>query len=402
MPRNTHADQPKGLGGAARLDLVVLCALVALGAAVLAGFAWTRPTTTASTLGYHQSGSLSYSATTSPTSIYGTAGVKTGQPVYTQLVPTLGLTYTYRFASSASADVQGTEQLVATLSKGTAFTRTVPLQPPTPFKGGKFTATATLHFATFQAMVSAFNKFTTDNANTYLLTIAPHVTVKGQLGTVPVKTGFNPSTTFRLNETTLTPPSTTHGNTPGSSATTTSAGNRVGQPITASASGSVKLPSAREATLFAGLSVFDARLISLAVLALALAFGALVAWPMVQEARSDDERVRIATKLSSSLVEVASLPRSPTALVELRSFDGLEQVSRQLECPLLHLRSEAGDEYAVVDNGTVYVYRIVDQPAKRLGRVVSASSDSPRHAAANRGSTTKVARGSTATRAESR
>lgn len=391
MPPDSPVDQPKGLGAAARLDLAVLCAAVALAAALLAAFAWNRPTTATSTIGYQQSGFLSYTAPTSPTSIYGSAGVQTGQPVYTQLVQTLDVTYTYQLTSSAPSTLHGTEQLVAVLTKGAGFTRTVALQSPTPFKGDKFTAAATLHLTTLEAMVAAFNKFTADNANTYSVTISPHVTVQGRLGTEPLKTDFDQATRFQLNETTLTPSATTQTNAQGSGPTGETVAGRIGRPIVSTASGSVKIPSARQATLFAGLPVLDARWISLSVLALALFSEVLVAWPLIQKVRSDDERVRIATKLSSSLVEVASLPPSPDSVVELRSFDGLEQVSRKLECPLLHLRSEAADEYAVVDNGTVYLYRIPDQPTHRLGRVVSTNSDSPRHAAARRDATAKRA-----------
>jgi hypothetical protein len=110
------------------------------------------------------------------------------------------------------------------------------------------------------------------------------------------------------------------------------------------------------------LRVADVRVAALAVLALALLSGALAGRRLIAEATSDDEAVRIAVRYGATLVEATGLPdgRSMT-VVDIGSFAGLMHVAHRLECPVLH-QGGMGDQYAVVDNGTLYRYKIAAEP----------------------------------------
>ncbi|MGH7666776.1 MAG: hypothetical protein ACREN1_05635, partial [Candidatus Dormibacteria bacterium] len=103
MPTDHHPGQrgAGGRSGGGRQAGAIACAVVALCAAIVAGVAWTRPPVAAAATAYHQVGRLSYSAATSPSSIYGRSGLSTGQPIYGSSVKTLRVAYSYRFLAPA-------------------------------------------------------------------------------------------------------------------------------------------------------------------------------------------------------------------------------------------------------------------------------------------------------------
>ncbi len=360
MPRSS-ADRPAGARSGRRygLDVVIVCLLVAVAAAVAAGFAWTRPTTAAGSLPYRQVGQLSYAAPARSDSVYGPAGLSTGQPIYTDIVGAVRVTYDYRFSTSVATHLSGTEQLVANLSNGQGITRTVPLQPPTPFLGDHFSTTGTLRLAALEAVAKSFASATGDaGVGSYAVDIAPHVAINGDLGSLPLKTTFNPSTPFLLTATTLSPTSISQG--------TASAPAPLHQFRSASI-GSLLRPEARSNRLL-GLPVRTVRFGALAIFVVAAIALVLLGRPILEDVTSDDERVRVESRYGTSLVQIQALPSLP--VVELGSFTGLSQVARKLECPILHLQGAGEVSYAVVDNGTLYRYRFTSgHGASQNGRV---------------------------------
>lgn len=372
-------------------DGLALCGLVAVAALVVAALAWTRPTSTASSLPYTQVGHLSYRAGVAPTSIYGTSQVETGQPIYTDVVSTVTIRYGYHLKSGGHVDVEGTEQLVATMSNGQGITRSVPLQASTPFKGAHFSATGTLSLSVLHAVAAAFSK-ATGGTGTYDVSISPNVEVRGTLGKLPLKTTFDPPVKFSLSAKALTPSGSSSGtasSTAGTGAPTSSGSS--GRPgrstpgFTDSVTGSVTSRQGQPTTLFAGMTVRDTRWLALLVLALAVAAGAFVGWPLLRDATSEDEHRRIVARHGRSLVEVDALPTGPgVVVVEVTSFEGLFQVAQRTECPMLHAGSPlvgvpsagiggTGHVYAVVDNGAVYRY--ADTPAMTVIPALAANGN---------------------------
>ena len=121
----------------------------------------------------------------------------------------------------------------------------------------------------------------------------------------------------------------------------------------------MSVPGGQPATLVFGLQIDDLRIAAPVVLVLFLLLGIRFGSPLLRRVTSDDERVRIAARHGSSFVETDTLPNEVhVAVVELSSFNGLAQVARQLECPILHHRDHHSDVYAVVDNGNLYRYTI--------------------------------------------
>ena len=357
----------------ARIDVLVLCAVVAACSTALAAFSWSRGTTAAAAIEYRQTAGLSYAAPSGAPTIYGRTGLVTGDPVYLKAVSALRVTYAYSIAASGAPEgFTGAEQLVATVSNGLGLARDVPLEPVQHFAGSAFRTTATLDLATLEAVAATFDSFLGTSGASYTVSLSPHVVVRGRLGAVPLKAIFDEPTKF-----TMTPSELVTAGTTGASRSVA-----LGKPVVTGSSGSVPLPAGRPATLFLGFTVSAARILSLVLLAASLAAGALLGLPLLREAISDDERVRIATRHGSTLVEVDALPDSGgLAVVDLSSFEGLVHVARRLECPILHRRAHAADDYAVVDNGTLYRYRLADAAPQAVGRVVPGGSATARHAA---------------------
>jgi hypothetical protein len=351
-------DRSPRRAGLVRLNLLLVCALFVLCAAGLAVFSWTQPTRTRSVVTYEQVGALSYNAPTPPTSVYARAGVETGDPVYVKFVPAIQLSYAYRFQSAAESQLTGSEQLTMTVSTNNGLGHTVPLQSPVQFKGNRFRTKATLQLATVQAIARSFARVT-GNGGTYTVSIVPNVQIRGLVTGAPIATKFSQGTKFVYSGTTFSSPLLQ----PDASSTSKPAGTPTTATATAASAALVQSSSGSSAgalhtaTLFRSLSVADVRVGSLVLFVVALGAVALLGRPLLDDERFR-ERVRNRSRFGFAFVDVAAIPQAPwLALVELSSLDGLTQVSRRLECPLLHLRTGAVDQYAVVDNGTVYRYR---------------------------------------------
>jgi hypothetical protein len=332
----------------------------------VAALAFTQPVTVAALAGrsYAQSGTLSYNAPVSPASVYGTSQVVTGEPLYDSSVHTVTFGYTYTFTAATARAVGGTEQLVATIDNGQGLTRTIDLQPVTPFAGDRFSATATVPLSSFAAVANEFSQAAgTQGDGSYTVAISPSVAVHGQVGTAPVHATFATPVSLTLNATGLFPASSAGSSTPGVRATL--------HPFSVTSSGSVTVPVQRSHVLFLHLPVSTARTLAAAVFLASLVLCALVGLSLLRDTKDKDEDVRIAARYASLLVDVTSLPSSVEVVtVPLSTMDDLVAVARRLEAPILH-ESGATGTYAVIDNGVLYTYRSTG-PARQRGRTDTA------------------------------
>jgi hypothetical protein len=347
-----------------RPDVVIAAVLLALCAGVLAGFSWSRPTREQATLLYTQSGRLSYGARTGVGSVYGRAGLTTGEPVYAADVNQVAVSYAYVLNAVDPTAISGTEQLVATMTNGNSLSQTIALQQKSSFTGEHFDATGTLNLKALQTAANAFERASGEiGSQSFTVSIAPRVEVHGRIDNAPLVATFNQPVSFAYTSgspstpASLVPVSSNQGTVAGSTSAATSG---IPSAFSATTTGRVAVAGGRASTLVPGLSVEKARLISLAVLAVALLIALVLGRRLLGDAISKDERVRIATRYGESLVEVDDLPSAPgLVVVELSSFDGLREVARRLECPVLHRvagEGSAGDVYAVIESGTLYRY----------------------------------------------
>ncbi len=326
-------------------DAVIACALLAAVSAIVAGVSWTRPDTAPATVSYTQSGRVAYSARTDPGSVYGGGQVATGQPVYGSAVSALHVTYTYRLTTPARVDVTGSEQLVAMIGNGQGLSRAIALQAaPRTFSGEGFTAGGTLNLADLRTAAAAFSSAAGGSGGgSFPVTISASVTAHGRIAGQAWSGTFSPPVDFTYAAGNLLPGGPSGGGGPAG--------------FSVASSGSVSVPGGRSAAILWGISVASARITSLAVLVGALLLGGLLGWPLLRQATSPDESERIMARHGSLIVESDGVQLHPGAtVVHMASFGDLLQVSRRLECPILHC-DDGGDVYWVVDSGTLYRYR---------------------------------------------
>jgi hypothetical protein len=333
--------------------------ILAVCAVVVAGLAWTQPVRSTLVIPYTQHGQVSYSAPAAASSRYGARGVHSGQTVYANVVPSLTVDYAYDLSTTSPVALVGTEQLMATVSDGLGATRTIALQPQAlHFVGSGFMAHGSLDMSQLSSAAGSLAQSagTSAPAN-YVVSVSPSVSARGHLGGRPMQVAFDKSLAFSYTPASSAGPATLAP--PGAGQAGTASGGGSSAPATGalitSTTGSLPIPGGASVKLFLGVNVLLARIVSLGVLAAALIVMWLLGRPLLSDASSDDERVRIATRYGSSLVQVEALPSSSrTAVVDLHSFEGLLRVSRRLECPLLECQRDG--VYAVVDNGTLYRY----------------------------------------------
>ncbi len=336
--------------------LMGTCALVAVAAGAVAITAWERPVRGSRTLQYVQSGRFAYDARTSAGSVYGSGGLRTGQPVYTAEVTALRVRFSYRFRAGAPWSIKGRGQLLAVMSNGQGISRRFVLQPVTAFDGSSFSLAGTVQVSRLNGIARAFAVAagTSYAGSGYVLTVEPVVQVQGRVGTVGLRTSFAPSFSFSYTQDALLPAASMAAAAGGPAATA-----QGGSPSFApTAGGQLRVPGARPATyLVAGLTVPEARWGSLGTLVLALLVGALATRGAARRAEAGVQGAWARARLGQSAVEVGTLPDYPVvAVVEMAALAGLVQVGRKLECPVL-VEGGPRPTYAVVDSGTLYRYR---------------------------------------------
>jgi hypothetical protein len=361
--RNEKQTDRAARKGVVKQDLVIVSGLIAIAAAIVTVVALARPATTTEQLPYTQSGTLSYTAAVPSGSIYGRDGLQSGQPVYTNLVRRLDLTFSYSLLSTPPARLTGAEQLSVSVDNGQGISRTVLAGRPVRFSGAHFSTTDVLDLGAVQAIAQQFSSEAGGAGGSYTVTVAPVVAVAGRVGPAALGTGFHPQFQFAYGQLALVPVVSTTATpmTPANPASAAGTGSGAGQegtavPLVASSQGFLTVRSTKAASLFTnGFTVGEGRTVGLGLLVLSLLVMALAGHGLLRDATSDEEGRRIAARHGGALVEVEALPQVPFATVEVASFDGLLRVARRLECPVLHHVGRR-DLYAVVDNGTVYRY----------------------------------------------
>lgn len=120
-----------------RRGVVAGLAIVALGLAALAGYAYSQPASRTVTVtdAFQQTGTFSYTAAAKRGAAYPDGIVRTGDAVFPRLSRAVRVSFDYRLTSAERADVGGTGALEAIVSDNQGWKRVVPLGSPTTFGG---------------------------------------------------------------------------------------------------------------------------------------------------------------------------------------------------------------------------------------------------------------------------
>jgi signal peptidase I len=321
-------------------------AVLALGAVAVGGFALSRPATHAvpEKVEYTQTVSFGYSADVPTSAVYPSGAVKTGDPVFLKIVKAVDVTAGYRFEGIDATAVNGTVRVVAEVSDGTGWTRTVELAPERPFTGGKADASVRVDVPKLRALGEQAAKLTGVSASAYTIDVVPQITVGGTVAGQPLRDEFAPRLSFKADPLQLKVASD------GESAD--------GDALTPSEKGNVERPSTASSRIEAlgrGIDVTTAR--RSAILGLALAVVGLLVGSALRRREQGDETARIAARYGAMLVPVDSVDGLGQRITaDVAAIDALVRIAQRYDRVVLHVQEGDAHAYFVEDDGCLFRY----------------------------------------------
>jgi signal peptidase I len=367
-PRRRPVGSPGGL--AAALAALALCGLVAV-------VAWTAPTrrTVPTQVSYLQSGRFSYAASADAPAVYRTGQVTTAQPMFSRLVGPVQVRFAYALRAPGAADVSGSASLRIVLASQTGWTRTIPLEQPAPFSGGRAAVAGIVHLRRLERLLVRVASATAVPDEAFTLTLVPSVHVHGTVAGRPFGAAYAPRLPFTLTPYELAPvlPARPAGAAPAAPASL--------PMFRPTATGVVSARTPVAVTLGAGrlrVPVWPARIAGLLGVAASL-LAALLAWRAYRRGREADEPTRIRARYGESIVTVvhSSLGRH-AGLVEVRSIEELARLAERYDSMIIHEQTDLGHAYLVADGTALYAY-LLDAPGSERGlRDVLLSRREPR------------------------
>jgi len=351
--------------------LTALC-ILALLAVVFLGVGYSRPLlrTAPLTDAYRQTGTFSYSAAVNaPTAVYPSGAVKTGDPIYPSLVSSLGLNFTYRFASPLPHHVTGTIQLRTLVLSSTNTWKSLSTGTvAAPFHGDTASVSTTLGLSGLYALINTVSAQSGVAGASYAVDVQPVVRITGTVGGNPIKTTFLPVLPFQVAPTALTLDVPVAPAPPGATYVAPTAASALAAGLNPTVSGSVPhvYPNvvlvAKYEIRVSLLRTFGAVLAVLAVL-VAVLHDIL---RRRKTMRSDEEL--IAKQVGSLIVPVDRLADTAgSARLIVLDFAHLAGLAHYLERPILYEMKDGQRRYEVDDETRRYVY----QPPSEVGREVT-------------------------------
>jgi hypothetical protein len=349
-----------------RLEAVTTVAVLGAVGLILGLTALLLPTTKSATghVGYKQSGAFGYSGKAPAGSLYGTAGLVTGQPIQTGVVSAVNVHFGYQLTSAKGVDsLHGTMTLLAKVTAAQGISRSFPVTKLQHFQGAKASISGVLPVTAILRYVNASTKALNGGVLTTsaTVTLTPKVRVSGTVGGRPLRTTYSPNLPFALNGSTLAVGGQTNGLS--SDATGASA-----HPLTPSSAASATYPSTAHQSINLGLihpSVTQTREIGFGLAILCLLLGLALARPLLRQDGEASERDRIRAMYGSLIVPINRLDAPPTPVADVASIGALAELAKRYESMIMHCRRDDGDDYTVWDNGLIYRYR-VGAPAETI------------------------------------
>lgn len=337
-PGRASPRPPKAFAaGQSQVLAALLAALFAFG--LLAGVSWTRPVTAAGPVGYTHHGQFIYSASASTGAVYEAARVRTGDPLFLNLVRDIRLGFSYRFSAEEPTATRGTIGLRAEVTNGSGWSRTLELAATRPFDGDDVATSGNLDVARIRALTSQVAE-ATGESGTITVTVQPEVTLVGDVGEETFEERFAPSLAYQLTDTQLRPVDGDDGD----------------EQFRAEQSGEVQVPGRQPATLsWSGRAIEVPTARWLSVVAAAACVAALLTLAIGSRrlaGLSEAERIRRRWPDLVTAVQVEHiLPARVVCVDDMNALVALAQRSNRL---ILHDRATGA--FLVELDATLYRY----------------------------------------------
>jgi signal peptidase I len=347
--RQRPASEPSAALPSAGFVVAAAGAGALVAAAVLGAVAFTKPlerTLVWANL-YVQHGRFSYTAHVDRGATYQAARLRSGDPVYLQLVRRLPVAFAYRLQATPATGVAGHASLDAVIRDDAGWVHRIPLAPRQSFTGPRTTLRGTLDLRRLQQVIHAFERETGEHNTLYHVTLAAQVAVHGTVAARPLATTFTPALAFDLDAFHLTVAA------PG---VPDAAPNALVQAV---GGAGTRTETATLHALGRTVTVAHARRLAtlLGVAGLVLAgIGGL----LMLLGRREHEVAAIRRRYEDWIVDVMPDPQRSAGERRVPSMDALARLAERYERLILHERRDGADAFLVEDDGIVYTYVVRD------------------------------------------
>ncbi len=365
-PQQVATRRPPSYFEGPKSTLIALC-ILALLAVVFLGVGYSRPLLKSAPLNdaYIQTGTFSYAAAVNtPTAVYPSGAVKTGDPVYPSLVSSLGLNFKYHFSSSLPHHVTGTIQLrTLVLSSTNTWQSLSTGTAAAPFTGDTASVSTTLALSGLYALINTVSAQSGVAGANYAVDVQPVVHITGIVGGNPIKATFLPVLPFQVAPTALTLDVPVAPAPPGATYVAPTAASALAAGLNPNQSGSVPhvYPNLVSVLKY---EIRVSLLRTAGVVFVVLALLVAVLHDILRRrktVRSDEEL--IAKQVGSLIVPVDRLSDTDgSARLVVLDFAHLAGLAHYLERPILYEMRDGHRRYEVDDETRRYVY----QPASEM------------------------------------
>ncbi len=326
---------------------VVACVAFGVVFAVLTVIAFSRPAARARirAVPYTQSVSFSYGSAVRPSPVYPSGLVRTGDPIFLQLVRTLHVGIRYRLDATAPLSVTGTRSVTLELSEPDGWSNGLHVERLVRFSGDHFSTLFSLNLPSIQSLFAEVEKLTGVSEGGGAIAVRVAVGIHGVVGVVPVTAVFTPALSFQLRPLQLQP-----GGVSGSSAA-------------ANAYAAVQHGTAMFTSVVANPFVVLGQTVAVRVVGIISVVGlllAVIAMLMLvvraKRTRPLSDEARIEAQYGQLIVPVSAFAPVSSEPINVTSIDALMRLAKHAGALVLHQHNGSADSYLVNDSGTAYRY----------------------------------------------
>ncbi len=331
---------------------VALPLAVALAFGAIAGVAWSRPEVRQGTepVPYHEQMSFGYTTPVTPSMVYPDGVVRTGQPIFLNLVSAIKVTTHFSLTTTGRhAALSGRMAETVDLVYGTGWSTLLEAVGAVPLRSSQGTITVPVDLTRMAHLLAAANKTTGVEAAMPTLVVNPVVTFSGRVSGQPVSGRYAPSLSFNVNDLEL---SLAGQAAPGSPTASS--------PLQQSQAGSGHQHVLRAATMTImgrSAAVSTVRYIGEAGVAASMAI-ALAGVAFARRRSRQEESAQIRARYGHDLIGVRTSPAGPgRGMVDVVGISALAKVAKAYGALMLDHHEDGAHSY-YVDTGTmVYRYR---------------------------------------------
>jgi signal peptidase I len=341
----------------------LLVGLLILGAisgiVAVAAFRTPAETTVQRDVRARHSGVFSYSGKAAPGPVYQDDVVRTGDPVYVNLVPKVTVTFSYNLDVPGAEEVRGTIRLFAVTRDITGWEQTATLVTTTPFEGTRATVSTEVQVADLMALASAVQDATGNSIRYFTSALTAEVMVTGTVDGQVFQAPFQPFFTLRI-----TPPNEIFVETSMTrdfESVPPIHGSQEGAAFFPSQDLTIAVPDLADNTM--GLLAGDVRVERVRVVAGILAAGSVAGALVLMELMALTLRspaARVQARYGSRLVRVAEMS-PPGNTVTLDAMADLVRLADRYQSPILWAHAGDLDLFSVQEGPTTFVFREVSE-----------------------------------------